>query len=133
MLLSRYGSLLGVLALPLSFAVAQSNNDLSWIPFDRQQFNGSATLDDKGDVQLFWKAGDNYSTYGVASRSNGYLALGFSETGAMTGADMAVAYTDENDKFVFENRHAVGFVAPEISQDQENNMRFRQVLGHIYH
>jgi hypothetical protein len=125
MLLIRFASLLSGLALPLSFAVAQSNNDLSWIPFDRQQFNGSAALDDKGDVQLFWKTGDNYSTYGIASRSNGYLALGFSETGAMTGADMAVAYTDENDKFVFENRHAAGFVAPEISQDQENNMRFK--------
>lgn len=126
MLLTRYAALFGSLVLPLSFAVAQSNNDLSWIPFDRQQFNGNATLDDKGDVRLFWKTGDNYSTFGVASRSSGYLALGFSETGAMTGADMAVGYTDQNGAFVFENRHAAGFVTPQVSQDQGENMRLKE-------
>src|SRR3982750_1890575 len=102
MLLSWCTTLLGALLLPLSFAVAQSNDDLSWIPFDREQFDGNATLDDDGNVRLFWKTGDNYSTFGIASRSSGYLALGFSQTGAMTGADMAVGYTDQNGEFVFE-------------------------------
>lgn len=111
-----------------AFVVAQTSNDLSWIPFNHTQFNGNVALDTKGDVQLFWKTGDNYSTYGIASRSSGYLALGFSETGAMTGADMAVGYKDQDGKFVFENRHAKGFVYPEISQDQRNNMRLKE--GH---
>jgi hypothetical protein len=109
-------------------AVAQSNDDLGWIPFDRTQFSGNATLDTEGDVQLFWEIGDEYSTFGIASRSSGYLALGFSETGAMTGADIAVGYIDDNDEFVLENRHATGFVSPELSEDQENNIRLRE--GH---
>ena len=108
--------------------LAQSSNSLDWVPFDRKQFNGSIALDTKGDVQLFWKTGDEYSTFGVASRSNGYLALGFSETGAMTGADMAVGYKDHAGNFIFENRHAVGFVTPEVSVDQTTNMRFKE--GH---
>lgn len=109
-------------------AVAQSNDDLGWIPFDRDQFSGNASLDTDGDVRLFWEIGDEYSTFGFASRSSGYLALGFSETGAMTGADMAVGYTDDDGEFILENRHATGFVSPEVSEDQENNIRLRE--GH---
>jgi hypothetical protein len=109
-------------------AAAQSNTDQRWVPFDLDQFNGNATLDSKGDVQLFWKVGDEYSTFGIASRSEGYLALGFSETGAMTGADMAVGFKDEDGKFKLENRHAKGFVYPDLSKDQQNNIRLRE--GH---
>jgi hypothetical protein len=128
MLLAYCATLFGTLILPRSLVVAQSNNDLGWVPFDRQQFNGSVALDTKGDVQLFWKTGDEYSTFGVASRSSGYLALGFSETGAMTGADMAVGYKDHDGDFILENRHAEGFFTPEVSQDQENNIRLKE--GH---
>ncbi|KEF56290.1 uncharacterized protein A1O9_07871 [Exophiala aquamarina CBS 119918] len=127
-LLSRFTKsdlLLTSLALA-AFAVAQSSNDLDWVPFDREQFNGNVALDAEGNVQLFWKTANQSSTFGVASRSSGYLALGFSETGAMTGADMAVGYRDQDDNFVFENRHAMGFVTPQVSQDQENNMRLQE-------
>ena len=126
MLFAQCATLFSGFILPLAFAVAQSNDDLSWVPFDRQQFNGSIALDTQGDVQFFWKAGDEYSTFGIASRSSGYLAVGFSETGAMTGADMAVGYQDPNGTFVFENRHADGFIFPEVSQDQVKNMRFKE-------
>jgi hypothetical protein len=111
-----------------AFAVAQSSNDLTWIPFDRENFDGNVALDTDGHVQLFWRTGDTNSTFGIASRSSGYLALGFSETGAMTGADMAVGYKDQDGNFKFENRHATDFVTPEVSQDQENNMRLQE--GH---
>lgn len=126
MLLAHQTTLVGGLVLLLSFVVAQSDNDLGWVPFDRLQFDANATLDEDGDVRLFWTVGNNYSTYGIASRSNGYLALGFSETGAMTGADMAVGYNDQDGNFVFENRHAGGFVTPQLSEDQEDNMRLRE-------
>ncbi|ETN38994.1 uncharacterized protein HMPREF1541_07036 [Cyphellophora europaea CBS 101466] len=109
-----------------AFAVAQSSTDLSWVPFDRDNFDGNVALDTNGDVQLFWRTGDTNSTFGIASRSSGYLALGFSETGAMTGADIALGYNDEDGNFIFENRHAMGFVTPQVSQDQENNMRLRE-------
>ena len=116
--------ILSLLGLQLvTFAAAQNKNGLDWVPFDRQQFNGTIALDTKGDVQLFWKTGDEYSTFGIASRSTGYLAVGFSQTGAMTGGDMAVGYTDQNGSFVFENRYATGFVTPQVSPDQEKNMR----------
>lgn len=120
-------SVLSVTLLGLAhLAVAQSNNDLSWVLFDRGQFEGNVALDTNGDVQLFWNIGDVNSTYGIASRSSGYLALGFSETGAMTGADMAVGYKDQNGTFIFENRHAAGFITPQVSSDQEKNMRFQE-------
>lgn len=114
--------------LPLLFGLAHSQNDTDWVPFDRHDFNSSIALDDNGDVQLYWKTGDNYSTFGIASRSAGYLALGFSETGAMTGADIAVGYNNDNNEFQFENRRAAGFITPELSEDQDNNMRF--IEGH---
>lgn len=109
-----------------SVVSAKRSSDLSWVPFDRTQFNGSTALDDQGNVQLFWTIGHEYSTFGVASKSSGYLALGFSQTGAMTGGDMAVGYTDQSGKFVFENRYATGFVTPELSPDQKDNMRLRE-------
>lgn len=133
MMLANCGSLFSSYTsaiLPLTLlglatsAVAQSSTNLDWVPFDRTQFNGNTALDTNGDVQLFWKTGNESSTYGIASRSNGYLGLGFSETGAMTGADMAVGYKDQNGKFVFENRHAMGFITPQVSPDQQKNMRF---------
>ena len=77
-------------------AVAQNSTDLAWVPFDRQKFDGNVALDTAGDVQLFWRTGATNSTFGIASRSSGYLALGFSQTGAMTGADMAVGYKDQD-------------------------------------
>ncbi|KAK3627544.1 hypothetical protein LTR56_019128 [Elasticomyces elasticus] len=115
-------STLGLAAL----AVAQSNVSLDWIPFNRTQFDGHAALDTDGHVQLFWRIGEEYSTFGIASQSSGYLALGFSETGAMTGADMAVGYRGDNGSFVFENRHATGFVTPQVSLDQTINMRLQE-------
>ena len=114
-----------LLVSPL-LAVAQSSDDFGWVPFDLDQFNGNTTLDADGDVQLFWKTGDEYSTYGIASRSKGYLALGFSETRAMTGADMAVGYSDDNGNFVLENRFASGFITPQVSDDQKNNIRLKE-------
>ncbi len=111
----------------LSLLVAVvAGDDLSWVPFDRKQFNGNATLDSKGNVQLFWKIGSDYSTFGIASKSKGYLALGFSETGAMTGADIAVGSMNASNKFVLENRRAAGFAYPELSPDQTNNMRLKE-------
>ena len=127
---SVFASLPSILSLAgigfASFAGAQSNTNLDWIPFDRNQFNGNVALDTIGDVQLFWKTGDNYSTFGVASRSSGYLAVGFSQTGAMTGGDMAVGYNDNNGKFIFENRYATDFVFPQVSPDQKKNMRLKE-------
>lgn len=109
-----------------SVALTQSSPNLDWIPFDRGQFDGNVALDPRGDVQLLWQIGVNYSTFGVASRSSGYLALGFSQTGAMTGGDIALGYNDENGKFVFENRYATDFVTPQVSPDQEKNMRLKE-------
>jgi hypothetical protein len=105
---------------------AQSTPDVTWVPFDRSQFSNNTALDTDGSVQLFWRTGDEYSTYGVASRSNGYLGLGFSQTGAMTGADMAIGYRHTNGTFIFENRHATDFVQPQVSPDQSTDMRFKE-------
>ena len=44
--------LLSFLALA-ALGVAQSSNDLDWVPFDREQFNENVALDEKGNVQLF--------------------------------------------------------------------------------
>lgn len=126
MFLVSHAALIVICIVASFHVVAQANDDLRWVPFDRQQFNGSVALDTNADVQLYWKIGEEYSTFGIASRSSGYLAVGFSQTGAMTGADIAVGYTDQDGVFSFENRHASGFVTPEISQDQEGNMRFKE-------
>lgn len=115
-----------VFALLAAFAAAQNLTTVNWVPFDQTQFNASISLDTNSDVMLFWKTGPEYSTYGIASRSSGYLAVGFSQTGAMTGADMAVGYTDSNGDFVFENHYATGFMYPQLSPDQSTNMRFKE-------
>lgn len=118
--------LLALVAAPAT--TAQANGDLGWVPFNHEQFDNNTALDEHGNVRLFWKIGDTYSTYGIASRSKGYLALGFSETGAMTAADMAVGYTNDRGDFALENRHASGFVTPRLSKDQKNNIRLKE--GH---
>lgn len=45
----------------------------------------------------------------------------------MTGADIALGYTNNDNEFVFENRHAAGFVTPQMSDDQVNNMHSKKV------
>ena len=118
--------LLALLAAVAPVAAQDDDDDLSWVLFDREQFDGNTALDDSGDVQLFWKTGDEYSTFGFAARSEGYLALGFSETGAMTGADIVVGYQGPSGEFVLENRFAEGFVQPELSNEQRYNIRFKE-------
>lgn len=104
----------------------RAGRDVSWVPFNHQQFENNIALDGQGQVQLFWTIADTYSTYGIASRSSGYLALGFSDSGAMTGADIALGYRDDSGNFILENRHAGGFVTPQLSKDQTQNIRLRE-------
>lgn len=107
-----------------AIAAAQSTIKASWIPFDTAPYTGNATLDDDGHVQAFWTIGNEYSTYAIASQSDGYLAMGFSQTGAMTGADIALGSRSDNGSFVFENRYTTGFVMPQASPDQATNMHY---------
>lgn len=48
-------------------ALAQNTSDMSWVPFDRNQFTTNATVVTAGDFRVFWKLGEEYSTYRVAS------------------------------------------------------------------
>lgn len=60
----------------------------------------------------------------ISDKPKTHAYLPYFTLGAMTGADMAVGYRNPNGTFVIENRHASGFVTPEVSSDQTINMQF---------
>jgi hypothetical protein len=49
--------------------------------------------------------------------------LSFDANIIAAGGDIALGYNDEDGNFVFENRYATDFVTPQLSPDQEENMR----------
>ncbi|KAI8812277.1 PHM/PNGase F domain-containing protein [Cladochytrium replicatum] len=94
----------------------------SWIPFDTAQFKRHQTIftPAKKPVEFFWTLSADLGTIiiGVASNNSaGWLAVGFSETSGMKGADIALGYVSSN-KFVLEDRFTPDFIKPVLDNQQ---------------
>lgn len=120
-------------ALAISLLVAVLGSALpAWavsgpfpVPFPTSTFQQTASLTDT--IQLFWSVDEKAATIlvGIASlQKPSWLGVGFSDNGGMTGAGIAVGRVAGNvasslgsgstPGFVIEDRHATGFVEPQM-------------------
>src|SRR5687768_8649970 len=76
-----------VTAHPASEAL--NSNQASDLPFH-------ATLDTKGQFQIFWSFDKDSITIQYHAMTKGWAGLGFSPNGAMPGADIALFWVDES-------------------------------------
>lgn len=56
----------------------------------------SERLDDNGDVVIRWVDSDSSITFRLEAKTLGYVGLGFNSAGNMKGADLVVAWVDDN-------------------------------------
>ncbi|KAI8800861.1 PHM/PNGase F domain-containing protein [Cladochytrium replicatum] len=97
----------------------------AWIPFDTTQFKRHLTLFTPANkpVELYWTLSADLATISVGVASNnsaGWLAVGFSETNGMKGADIALGYVNATtSKFVLEDRFTEDFVTPVLDTKQD--------------
>ncbi|KAI8799357.1 PHM/PNGase F domain-containing protein [Cladochytrium replicatum] len=100
----------------------------AWIPFNTTHFKRHQTIYTPSNkpVELLWTLSDDLLaiTIGVASNSSaGWLAVGFSETSGMKGADIALGYVNEtSNQFVLEDRFTSHFVKPVLDDKQNLNL-----------
>ncbi|KAI8812695.1 PHM/PNGase F domain-containing protein [Cladochytrium replicatum] len=117
-----YSTLLGI-AIILQKILAASAAP-NWIPFDTTKWKRHLTLKTPADkpVELFWTLSPDLATIQVGIASNnsaGWLAVGFSETNGMKGADIALGYVNPSGQFVLEDRFTEDFVAPIVDTRQD--------------
>lgn len=55
----------------------------------------SQVLDERGDVVLSWQPRHREVAFRLEARTRGYVGIGFSPTGGMAGADVAVGWVDD--------------------------------------
>ncbi|KAI8802854.1 PHM/PNGase F domain-containing protein [Cladochytrium replicatum] len=96
-----------------------------WVPFDTSQYKRHATIltPAKKPVEFYWTLSSDLATINIGVASNnsaGWLAVGFSETGGMKGADIALGYVNAtSSKFVLEDRFAEDFAKPALDAHQD--------------
>lgn len=61
-------------------------------------FKSHAVLDPNGNFQIYWNYDKDSITIKYEGMSKGWIGLGFSPNGAMTGADIAVFWVDTSGK-----------------------------------
>ncbi|CAF1129901.1 unnamed protein product [Rotaria sordida] len=67
-------------------------------------------------ADLWWTIDDvrKEITFDLHIRTTGWIALGISPGGGMTGADIGVGWVDSQGQVNFQDRHASGFFRPMI-------------------
>ncbi|XP_013404193.1 MOXD1 homolog 2-like [Lingula anatina] len=96
-----------VAALLLAVAVSADSHD----------FTHHASLKDD-DYYIHWKFDDTSITFNVTARTTGYVALGFSPSGGMKGADIIIGWVKDG-KVTIQDRHATGKQQPVLDTKQD--------------
>jgi len=83
------------------------------------QFTHHTLLDIQQRYLLEWRPEPATITFRVSVRTRGYVGLGFSPSGGMYGADMALAWVSDDGVVHLSDRHAVGNLAPFLDKSQD--------------
>uniref|UniRef100_A0A914W9W3 DOMON domain-containing protein n=1 Tax=Plectus sambesii TaxID=2011161 RepID=A0A914W9W3_9BILA len=92
----------------------------------RPNYTHHAVLDPNGKFLVHWRPGTNdtdFITFECEVATQGWIGLGFSSNGAMTGADIVIAWIDQSGKPQISDRHGPtqgnGFPPADSSQNYE--------------
>lgn len=86
-----------------------------------EDYTHSAIIDevDKDLYRLFWKFNNDEIQFEVHCRTVGWVGLGLSPNGAMTGADIAIGWVSNTGESNLKDTHATGFVTPITDNAQD--------------
>ncbi|XP_055521654.1 DBH-like monooxygenase protein 2 homolog, partial [Leucoraja erinacea] len=76
------------------------------------------TLETGFDVFWGFDTGEGQITFAVEAQTMGWVGLGLTHSGDMTGADMAVGWVKDGQPY-FQDRHGVGNEQPLIDESQD--------------
>jgi len=82
-------------------------------------FSHHTVLDPQEHYHLQWRPEKDTITFRVTVRTHGYIGLGFSPSGGMHGADIALGWVGDNGEVHLSDRHAVGNHAPYLDRSQD--------------
>ncbi|CAF3565153.1 unnamed protein product [Rotaria socialis] len=82
---------------------------------------------EKGTADLWWTVdnGAKDITFELHMKTTGWIALGISPAGGMTGADIGVGWVDSAGKVYFQDRYASDFFKPAMDNTTENWLALR--------
>ena len=111
---------LSILLLLPGGRIVGAQTDLSWVRMNHAQFDNSAEL--HPGFMVFWtvnpEGDDNIIRMAVASQSEGWVGLGFSPLGGMTGSAIAMV-SQGDDGLEFNHLWALENGAPEFLPDSD--------------
>merc|ERR1711962_1482719 len=82
-------------------------------------YTHKTVLDSEDHYLLEWSPGVDSITFRASVRTHGYIGLGFSPSGGMHGADIALAWIRSDGIVHLSDRHAVGNNAPFLDSSQD--------------
>ncbi|CAL4168359.1 unnamed protein product, partial [Meganyctiphanes norvegica] len=91
----------------------------AWAQLPTYEFLHSALLDQKGAVRMLWTPDEDDITIEIQAATPGWVGLGFSPSGGMGGADIALGWVDNNGQVNFQDRFAMGNQQPKIDGSQD--------------
>nr|XP_018667095.1 DBH-like monooxygenase protein 1 isoform X3 [Ciona intestinalis] len=88
-------------------------------PNTTEPYSHHSELDLHGQMKLYWNVNGSYITLELHGNTTGWIGMGFSPNGAMTGADMFVGWVASGTAYITD-RHGVGNTFP--PKDTEQNV-----------
>eukprot|EP00058_Branchiostoma_floridae_P005110 XP_002590598.1 hypothetical protein BRAFLDRAFT_123613 [Branchiostoma floridae] len=85
---------------------------------DARDFTHQASLDEHGRFHLLWKFDSETITFEAHVQTTGYIGLGFSPNGGMTGSDVIIGWVKDGQAFITD-RFAEGYFEPRLDSHQD--------------
>ena len=83
-------------------------------------FSHHMVLDPSGKYHMSWLPGEQGITFKLEVETLGFVGLGFSDVGRMAGADIVIAWVDDDDGEVhLTDRHGLGNFLPPLDNSQD--------------
>lgn len=80
-----------------------------------------AVMDPESKYHLYWRVDHDREkiTFWLEVQTKGWIGLGISPNGGMSGADIALGWVSEDGKVYFQDRYATGESVPLIDESQD--------------
>ncbi|XP_047468421.1 uncharacterized protein LOC125024667 [Penaeus chinensis] len=78
-----------------------------------------AVLDQRGDYVMLWTPQEKNVIFEVQVATKGYVGLGFSPNGGMTGSDIVLGWVTDDGEVMVQDRYATGYETPKMDESQD--------------
>ncbi|CAH1265386.1 Hypp3173 [Branchiostoma lanceolatum] len=88
------------------------------VPSDSGDFTHQAALDESERFILLWKFDSDTITFEAQVQTTGFIGLGFSPNGGMTGSDVIIGWVKDGQAYLTD-RYAEGYFLPRLDASQD--------------